>query len=100
MGIEDDTLADSTPNASGREQRPDAHDPLDELVHQLFTVSLDLHSALPLVRDENAAGMIRGAIDELDHAVTHLRNAVHDGPLAPEARQQAIGRSAERQFPR
>lgn len=55
---------------------PSARDPHDSLVNQMFGVSLELHSALARIEDRVAAEKVRGAIREIDAAITSLRQLV------------------------
>lgn len=60
-----------------------AHDLNNTLVHQMFTVSLDLHAALARINDHHAAEKIHRAIDGLDQAIKHLRTTIFDVQASP-----------------
>ena len=53
-----------------------ARDPYDQLVHQIFAVSLDLHTALAHNNNPHVAERIRSAIGGLDEAIEQLRDSI------------------------
>lgn len=71
-------------------------DPYEELVRQMFAVSLDLHAALALVNNRQAVDKIWHAIDGLDRTINQVRHIVlqleppvgiADGPDRRSARE-------------
>ncbi len=53
-----------------------AKDINDVVVHRLFSAGLTLETALGLMDGHRAADRIRLAIDELDQAISDIRNAI------------------------
>ncbi|MEO5874424.1 MAG: histidine kinase dimerization/phosphoacceptor domain-containing protein [Streptosporangiaceae bacterium] len=50
----------------------------DGLIHQMFAVSLDLHSALVLINHPDATARVTRAICGLDQAIIDLRGTIFD----------------------
>ncbi|MFI6603264.1 histidine kinase [Nonomuraea sp. NPDC050536] len=55
----------------------------DGLIHRMFALSLDLHAALTLLGDHQAAEKISLAISGLHQAIKDLRTTIYD--LRPPA---------------
>jgi hypothetical protein len=53
----------------------------DEIIKQLFSVTIELHAALGLVKSRQAAHRIDHAIGELDDVIKALLNATLDARL-------------------
>jgi signal transduction histidine kinase len=50
----------------------------DEVIHSMFTASLDLHGVLGLEASDQVHDRVRAAIGELDRAITVVRTTVFD----------------------
>lgn len=53
-----------------------AYDLADVLIRRMFAISLDLHSALARIGDEQAARKVRAAITSLDQSINDVRVSV------------------------
>lgn len=59
-----------------------AHGISDVVIRRIFAAGLDLHAALALLGEHRATSKIWHAIDELDRAISDIRNTVFDGRRA------------------
>jgi hypothetical protein len=57
------------------------HDIENAIVQRLFRASLEIHSALSIVRDERTAILLRQAIDRLDRSIRQVQHGAADRPL-------------------
>jgi hypothetical protein len=48
------------------------------IVERLFRASLDLHSALSIIREERTANLLREAIDRLDQSIKQVQSRALD----------------------
>ena len=67
---------DSAPSAGDGAASARARDPYDQLVYQIFSVSLELHVALAHIDNPHAAVKVHHAIGELDDVIDHLRHTI------------------------
>ncbi len=75
--------------ADARNRTSDAQ--RDWLVNRLFAASLDLHAAVALVDNRNAADTIWGSIEGLDRIITQVRRAAFRARLAGRPPAHAAG---------
>lgn len=65
----------------------------DVVVRRIFAAGLDLQAALGLIGDHQGASKICHAIDELDHAISDIRDIIFDhGPRDPRSFPRRAGK--------
>jgi signal transduction histidine kinase len=66
----------------------------DEVIHSMFTASLDLHGALGLEASDQVHDRVRAAIGELDQAIALVRTTVFDLEYPAAAARDTLAAAA------